>query len=260
MNTHDIWQALRTEAEALLRSEPVLVQFLERLVLMRSGLGEALTVLLPLRLSSLELDAQTLRILIYDVYRRFPELIDTAARDLAAANERDPASLGLLDPFVNHKGFHALQVQRVANTLWHDDRRFLALQLHGLSSRAFGIEIHPAASMGAGIFIDHGTGVVIGETAVVGDDVSMLQGVTLGGTGKETGDRHPKVGRGVLLSADATVLGNIQIGDGAKVGAGSVVLDDVPAHSTVVGVPGRVIGRVRGLEPGLTMDHDLGSA
>ena len=170
---------------------------------------------------------------------------------------RDPAAGSSVNPFLNHKGFHALQAHRVAHWYWGRQRKALAQCLQGRASEVFAVDIHPAAVVGGGVFIDHGTGVVIGETAVVGDNVSILQGVTLGGTGKETGDRHPKIGSGVLLSAGAKVLGNIRIGDGAKVGAGSVVLDAVPPHKTVVGVPARVVGTPRADQPALDMDQHI---
>jgi serine O-acetyltransferase len=162
-------------------------------------------------------------------------------------------------PFLNHKGFHALQAHRIAHRLWCNDRKPLARHMQSRMSEVFAVDIHPAARLGAGLFIDHATGVVIGETTVVGDDVSILQGVTLGGTGKRSGDRHPKIGPDVLLCAGAKVLGNIRIGRGAKVGSGSVVLKDVPAHTTVVGVPARVVGRPRTVSPSVQMEHLLDS-
>lgn len=276
MDVDSTWAALRREAHELARGEPLLAPVLLHHVLNREGLADAVAWMIGGKLASLEMPAAGLRELCAEVLGgkvraggglgdRVQDgdrgqagdagLAAAACRDLWAAVDRDPAAHGALNPFINHKGFHALQAYRIGHALWNAGRRFLALHLQGRSSLAFGVDIHPAARLGSGIFIDHGTGVVIGETAVVGDEVSMLQGVTLGGTGKDGGDRHPKVGRGVLLSAGSTVLGNIRIGDGAKVGAGSVVLQDVPPHTTVVGVPGRAVGPVRGDDPGLTMDH-----
>jgi serine O-acetyltransferase len=176
--------------------------------------------------------------------------------DMTAVFERDPACTSMLEPILYFKGFHALQSHRVAHSLWTQGRRSLASFLQNRISEAFGMDIHPAARIGRGIMIDHGTGVVIGETAVVEDDVSLLQGVTLGGTGKETGDRHPKVRRGALICAGATVLGNIEIGECAKVGAASVVLKDVPPRTTAVGVPARIVGSCCE-EPARAMDHSL---
>jgi serine O-acetyltransferase len=181
-----------------------------------------------------------------------------AAHDLTAIGARDPAAVGdLLTPFLHYKGFHALSVHRVAHRLWQQGRQAVAHVLQARVSQVLGVDIHPAARFGHGVFIDHATGVVIGETAVVGNDVSILQGVTLGGTGKEAGDRHPKVRDGVLLGAGAKVLGNVVIGRGAKVGAGSVVLRDVPPCATVAGVPARIVGWCQDAIPALAMDHRL---
>jgi serine O-acetyltransferase len=160
-------------------------------------------------------------------------------------------------PFLYFKGFQALQSYRASHWLWNQDRKPLALYLQSRISEAFDVDIHPAARIGKGILIDHGTGVVIGETAVVGDNVSMLHEVTLGGTGKESGDRHPKVGHGVLIGAGAKILGNIRIGDGSKIAAGSIVLDEVPAHTTVAGIPAKPVGRPKSVEPALLMDQSV---
>ncbi|NND69077.1 MAG: serine O-acetyltransferase, partial [Halioglobus sp.] len=160
-------------------------------------------------------------------------------------------------PFLYFKGFHALQTHRVAHCLWQNGRESLALFFQNRMSAEFGVDIHPAAQLGSGILLDHATGVVIGETAVVGNNVSILQSVTLGGTGKDEGDRHPKIGDGVLISAGAKILGNIRVGEGAKIGAGSVVLEDVPPHTTVAGVPAKIVGRPASDSPALDMDHDF---
>jgi serine O-acetyltransferase len=177
--------------------------------------------------------------------------------DLRAVRDRDPACRRLSTPLLYFKGFHALEAHRVAHVLWGRERRGLARFFQNRASEAFGVDIHPAARIGRGIFIDHGTGVVVGETAVIEDDVSLLQQVTLGGTGKETGDRHPKVRAGVLISAGAKILGNIEIGEGAKIGAGSVVLKDVPPHTTAVGVPARIVGSPPEAQPALEMDQSV---
>jgi serine O-acetyltransferase len=171
-----------------------------------------------------------------------------------AARTRDPAARGYAQPFLYYKGFHALQAYRVAHWLWGHKRHGLAAHLQNRISEAFGVDVHPAARIGSGILIDHGTSVVIGETAVVEDNVSLLHEVTLGGTGKESGDRHPKVRRGALIGAGAKILGNVEIGMGAKVAACSVVLKDVPPHTTVAGIPARVVGRCTVAEPALEMD------
>ncbi len=177
--------------------------------------------------------------------------------DLVCRKRRDPACRSYLGALLHMKGFQALQAYRVAHWLWGQGREALALLLQGRIAGTFAVDIHPAARIGSGIMMDHATGIVIGETAVVGDNVSMLHGVTLGGTGKDVGDRHPKVRRGVLIGAGAKILGNIVIGEGAKVGAGSVVLNDVPPHSTVAGVPARMIGRPGVDQPALEMDQSL---
>jgi serine O-acetyltransferase len=182
-------------------------------------------------------------------------ILSAAGADIAAVLERDPATTKALHVLLHAKGFLAIQVQRFANALWRVDRRELALHLHGCASRALQIDIHPAARLGIGIFFDHATGIVIGETSVVEDNVSILQNVTLGGTGKETGERHPKVRHGVLIGAGATILGNIEIGANARIGAGSVVLKPVPPGTTVAGVPARALRGNQSLEPSRTMNQ-----
>ena len=199
----------------------------------------------------------SLRELAIQAYRAAPELVDTAEADLRAVYERDPACKGYVQPFLFFKGFQALQTQRIAHWLWGQGRETMAFYLQSRMSEIFQVDIHPATRIGSGVFIDHGTGIVIGETAVIGDDVSLLQGVTLGGTGAERGDRHPKIGRGVLLGAGAKVLGNIQIGDYAKVASGSVVLKPVPPHCTAAGGPARLVNCPTGDEPARSMDHTL---
>jgi serine O-acetyltransferase len=186
-----------------------------------------------------------------------PAIAESVRADLRAVKERDPATETFSQPFLYFKGFQALQAYRIAHWLWEGDRKPLALFLQNRISQVFAVDIHPAARMGHGILIDHGTGVVIGETAVVENDVSMLHEVTLGGTGKETGDRHPKVREGVLIGAGAKILGNVVIGKRAKVGAGSVVLSNVPPHCTAAGVPARIVGCPQEEEPALAMNHGL---
>ena len=175
--------------------------------------------------------------------------------DLSAVFDRDPACNSYLEPFLYFKGFQALQAYRVAHWLWSNGRRALALYVQSRTSEVYGVDIHPAARIGRGILIDHATSVVVGETAVIEDEVSLLHGVTLGGTGKETGDRHPKVRRGALIGANATILGNIEIGQCSRVGAGSVVLRDVPPNTTVAGVPAKVVGEAGCERPALAMDQ-----
>ena len=259
-NLHDpldaVWNRLRDEASALCQSEPVLAPLLRSTILDQSSLTDGLAYLLSERLATPLLPTSALLNLLRAELAR-PPLPLSVARDLQAIADRDPASHGLINPFLNFKGFHALTAYRAAHAFWQGQRRQLALFLQGRIAAVLAVDVHPAARLGSGIFIDHGTGIVIGETAVVGDDVSMLQNVTLGGTGKECGDRHPKIGRGVLIGAGAKVLGNISVGEGAKIGAGSVVLLHVPPHTTVVGIPARETGHPKATEPALSMDQDF---
>jgi serine O-acetyltransferase len=198
-----------------------------------------------------------LRELADEAYDADPDIVKAAEADMKAVYERDPACKGYLQPFLFFKGFHALQSYRLSHWLWTRGRETLAFYLQSRMSEVFQIDINPAARIGKGVFVDHGTGIVIGETAVIGDDVSMLHGVTLGGTGAVRGDRHPKIGKGVLLGAGAKVLGNIAIGDYAKIASGSVVLKPVPAHCTAAGVPARLVNCPTCPEPARSMDHTL---
>lgn len=249
-----IWHTLREEAYAIAAAEPVLRSYLHAVVLAHTTMEGALAYLLATKLATLNMHAGNLLDVMEQGFLESGPIRSAMRLDLTAAADRDAAASGIANPFLNHKGYQALQSYRVAHWLWTNGRKALALHLQSRISEIFAVDIHPAAVIGSGIFIDHATGVVIGETAVVGNDVSILQGVTLGGTGKEAGDRHPKVESGVLLAAGAKVLGNIRIGTCSKVGAGSVVLADVPPHSTVVGVPARVVGRPASDHPALSMD------
>ena len=250
-----VWRRVRAESEGTARSEPILAGFLREAVLKHSALEPALASLLAGKLATSCLTASALADVFNEALSASSQIREAARRDLLAVLERDPAARTLAVPFLNFKGFQALQCYRVAHWFWNQDRHSLALHLQGRISEVFNVDIHPAARIGKGILMDHGTSVVIGETAVVGDNVSMLHEVTLGGTGKESGDRHPKVGSGVLIGAGAKILGNIRIGEGSKVAAGSVVLSEVPAHSTVAGIPAKVVGRPRTAEPALLMDQ-----
>lgn len=252
-----IWSTLRKEVEEDAEREPILASFLHAVVLNHKTFEEALSFHLASKLASPTLHSIVLRDVIHDAHREDPEISHAGIVDLKAVKERDPACRGYSTPFLYFKGYHALQSYRIAHHLWKQGRTALALQLQSRISEVFGVDIHPAARIGKGILMDHATGIVIGETAVVEDDVSMLHGVTLGGTGKEVGDRHPKVRRGVLIGAGAIILGNIEIGEGAKVGGGSVVLHPVPPHTTVVGVPARVVGKTSVPAPAKVMDHRI---
>ena len=252
-----VWTALRNQAEHAAAAEPALASLLNAVILSHDNLADALSYQLARKLGDQEMRAMTVREFAEDAFTADPSLVLAAEADLKAVFERDPACKGYVQPFLFFKGFLALQTHRVANWLWREGRESLAFYLQSRSSEVFQVDINPAARIGSGVFIDHGTGIVIGETAVVGDDVSMLHGVTLGGTGAERGDRHPKIGKGVLLGAGAKVLGNIRIGDYAKIASGSVVLKPVPAHCTAAGVPARLVNCPTCEEPARTMDHTL---
>ena len=252
-----VWEQLHDEVLAMAQSEAMLASYLYAAVLNHRSLDDALSYLLAAKLASPYLSAMSLRDVITEALSSSAEIRQAVRRDLTAVLERDPAAQGVAQPFLHYKGFHALQSYRVAHWLWLRGRKPLAYFLQNRISEVFAVDIHPAARIGEGILIDHGTGVVIGETAVVGDDVSMLHEVTLGGTGKESGDRHPKVGNGVLIGAGAKVLGNVRIGNGSKIASGSVVLHEVPPHATVAGVPAKIVGRPATEEPALQMDQNL---
>jgi serine O-acetyltransferase len=252
-----VWASLRNEAERAAREEPALASLLNTVILSHDHLADALSFQLARKLGDQELSAMSAREIADEAFAADPSLVSAAEADLKAVFERDPACKGYVQPFLFFKGFLALQTHRVAHWLWTHSRETLALHLQSQASEVFAVDIHPAAKIGKGVFLDHGTGIVIGETAVVGDDVSMLHGVTLGGTGAQRGDRHPKIGKGVLLGAGAKVLGNIEIGDYAKVASGSVVLKPVPAHCTAAGVPARLVNCPTCDEPARSMDHTL---
>lgn len=243
VSAHDdaLWQEIRTAAEDLARREPFLRKRMRALVLDRPTPAAMIAAVLTWRLACEDMPESELRALIERVLDADPQIVTQTASDLAAVKERDPACAGLLHVLLNLKGFQALQSYRIAHALWHNGRTELALALANQVSVALAVDIHPAARIGAGVMFDHGTGIVIGETSVIEDNVSILQNVTLGGTGKEHGDRHPKIRSGVMIGAGAKILGNIEIGMMSKVAAGSVVLRPVPAHVTVAGVPARIV-------------------
>jgi serine O-acetyltransferase len=257
--SHDsIWDTIRHAAASLADDEPVLSGLAHASVLNQSCFECALSYILARRLGNEDVPAMLLR-QVFDALTLDDAEIGIAARaDLAAVCERDPACYSALEALLFYKGFHAIQAYRFAHALLHRERRSLALYLQSRMALVFGIDINPAARLGRGIMIDHGTGVVIGETTVVEDGVSMLQGVTLGGTGKVHGDRHPKVREGVMIGAGAGIFGNIEIGARAKIGAGSVVLKAVPARCTAAGVPARLVGPCAEQEPAREMDQTLG--
>jgi serine O-acetyltransferase len=257
-STDVIWQRLREETRQKAESEPILASYLHATILNHRRLEDALSFHLASKLANPNLPAMTIREFMNEAFDKSDDLHEAIRKDLGAVIDRDPASHGISEPFLHYKGFHALEAYRVSHWLWQNGRHALACYLQNRISEVFAVDIHPAARIGMGILIDHATGVVIGETAVVEDDVSMLHEVTLGGTGKTTGDRHPKVRRGVLIGAGAKILGNVNVGEGSKIAAGSVVLTDVPPHTTVAGIPAVVIGRPAVEEPSLEMDHRIG--
>ncbi|HWD27221.1 MAG TPA: serine O-acetyltransferase [Rhizomicrobium sp.] len=235
-----IWHALREQAEVMAEREPALASLVHATVLKHDRLEDALSYHLAKKIGSDDLSPMMTREIFEEAMEGDPTIGEALRADLSAVFERDPACKAHLEAFLFYKGLHALETHRVAHWLWHQDRHAMARYFQSQISEKFGVDIHPAARMGKGIMIDHATGVVIGETTVVEDDVSIMQGVTLGGTGKEEGDRHPKVRRGVLISLGAKILGNIEIGEYSRVGAGSVVLQSVPPGCTAVGVPARL--------------------
>lgn len=260
MTEHDpIWARLRAEAEAAVAAEPLMGGMIHACILHHGSLECALGFQIASKLSSAEMSPQILREIADDVFLSVPELGQAARRDLQAVVERDPACQRLMQPLLFFKGFQAVQAHRLAHHLWQQGRADLAYFLQMRASEAFGVDIHPGARIGHGIMIDHAHSVVIGETAVVGNNVSMLHSVTLGGTGKEDEDRHPKIGNGVLIGAGAKVLGNIRVGDCSRIAAGSVVLEEVPPCKTVAGVPARVVGDAGCPEPASSMEQAIGA-
>ena len=237
-----VWNRIRSEAKAIIAKEPLLGGLVHTTLLHHATLEEALAYRLAVKLSSVEMSEQIVREIAEDAYASDRSLGEAGRADIAAVLDRDPACTTFVQPLLYFKGFQALQGYRIGNWLWKQGRRDLAYFLQMRISEIFGVDIHPAAVMGKGLLIDHAHSIVIGETAVVGNNVAMLHSVTLGSTGKEDGDRHPKVGNGVLLGAGAKVLGNISIGDCSRVAAGSVVLKDVPSCKTVAGIPAKIVG------------------
>jgi serine O-acetyltransferase len=240
------------------RVEPLLADAVRKAVLIQQSFLAALAAVLAEHLAINVRQRKSLAALICDVASDDDKLVQQAAADLQAVRARDPAAPSCFHVLYHLKGYQALQAHRVCHRLWLNDRKDMAMWLANAASRVFAVDIHPAARIGSGVMLDHGTGIVIGETAVVEDNVSMLQDVTLGGTGKETGDRHPKIRQGVLIGAGARILGNIEVGAMSRVAAGSIVLKDVPAHVTVAGVPARIVKLNRQNDaPALDMEQTL---
>src|SRR3954465_799153 len=250
-----IWTALRQEAEAMAGREPSLAGFVHATILQHDRLEQALSYHLAHKWGGDDLSPLAIREMFDDLVAAEDAFGQVVRADLSAVFERDPACHSYLDAFLFYKGFHALESWRISHWLWHEGRKAMALFLQSRISQLFAVDVHPAAQIGRGIMFDHATVIVIGETAVVEDDVSIMQDVTLGGTGKESGDRHPKIRRGVLLSLGAKILGNIEIGHCARIAAGWVVPKPVPNNTTVAGVPAKVIGEAGCPEPSRFMDQ-----
>jgi serine O-acetyltransferase len=256
-----VWARILHEADEVVRREPQLAAFIYSSVLHHDRLETAVVRRVSGRLDHPDVPRELIRQVYTDALQDDPEIGAAFRADIVATIDRDPASDRYIDPLLYFKGFHAIQTHGLAHWLWQKGSKDFALYLQSRSSAVFQTDINPAARIGHGIFLDHATGLVVGETAVIEDGVSMLQDVTLGGTGKEDGDRHPKIRRGVLISAGAKILGNIEVGQCARIAAGSVVLKPVPAHTTVAGVPARVVGGAGCAEPARSMDqmlHDVG--
>ena len=254
----DIWPLMREEARVKAQGEPILGSYFHATILNHKSFGDALSFRLASKLDNPMLPTMLIRDVIGEAMAGNAEVLKAAEIDILATYARDPACDDLSSAFLFFKGYHALQAHRIANWLWSEGRQTLAQFFQNQISVTLGVDIHPAARIGSGIMFDHATGIVIGETAVIEDDVSILHSVTLGGTGKSTGDRHPKIRRGVLLSAGCKIIGNIEIGENAKVGAGSVVLNDVPANVSVAGIPAKIIGDPHDQVPAHDMDQDIG--
>lgn len=257
LTPQELWDRIRTDARSAVLDEPLLGALIHAGILHHPDLASALAYRFALKLSSGEMSEQLLRELADNAHRLDPTLAQSAAADLVAVYERDPATHRMMQPILFFKGFQALQAYRIGHWLWQNNRKDMAYFVQMRCSEVFGVDIHPAARIGKGIMIDHAHSIVIGETATVGDNVSMLHSVTLGGTGKAYGDRHPKIGDGVLIGAGAKVLGNITVGHCSRIAAGSVVLQDVPPCKTVAGVPARIVGDAGCSEPSDMMDQLL---
>lgn len=250
-----IWASVRDEAAAAAKAEPTLAGFLFANVLNHDRLEDAVCHRLAQRLDSNGISDDLIRQTLTGIMEEEPGIGQAFRADLAAVYDRDPACKRYIEPLLYFKGFQALETHRFAHWLWRHGRVDFAMYLQSQSSRVFGVDIHPAAKVGMGIMFDHATGIVIGETATVGDNTSLLHGVTLGGSGKEVGDRHPKIGSNVMIGAGAKVLGNIRVGDCSRIASGSVVLKDVPRETTVAGVPARVVGHAGCAQPARSMNQ-----
>lgn len=252
-----LWATLCHEAQAAMENDPLLTRPMNLAILYHHSFADALAHRIAQKLANPDINQEELLPVVRQAFQRDHQILLSAQMDLQAVRDRDPSNAEILTPFLYFKGFLALQGHRVAHWLWHHNKVHMARHIQSRISEVLGVDIHPAARLGKGIMLDHGSGLVIGETAVVEDEVSILQDVTLGGTGKQTGDRHPKIRRGALIGAGAKILGNIEVGIGAKVGAGSVVVSPVAAHTSVAGVPARLVGRPNSDLPGVSMEQTI---
>jgi len=258
LSSHEsLWEIMCEEARVKANEEPILGSYFHATILNHKSFGSALSFRLASKLDNPMLPTMLIRDVVTEATDDDEEILKAAEIDMLATYARDPACEDLSTPFLFYKGFHALQAYRISHWLWTHGRETMAHFFQNQISVTLGVDIHPAAQIGSGLMLDHATGIVVGETAVIDDDVSILHAVTLGGTGKESGDRHPKIRRGVLLAAGCKVIGNIEVGEGAKVGAGSVVLTDVPPGVTVAGVPAKIVGKSTGVMPAHHMDQRL---
>ncbi|GAB7218679.1 serine O-acetyltransferase [Vibrio comitans] len=255
--SNSVWECIVKEAREQADQEPMLASFYHATIINHDSFAAALSYILANKLKTASMPAMGVRDVIEEALAADPSITDSAACDICATVNRDPAVAMYSAPLLYLKGYHALQGYRIANWLWKEGRKALATYLQNQISVACQVDIHPAAKIGKAIMLDHATGIVIGETAVVEDDVSILQDVTLGGTGKESGDRHPKIREGVMIGAGAKVLGNIEVGEGAKIGSCSVVLQPVAPHTTVAGVPAKVTGKPKSDKPSEDMDQNF---
>lgn len=253
-----VWEQINDEAKQAVVDEPLIGGFVHACILHHKSIEKALSYRIAAKLASNEMSMVVVREIVEEAYQKSPQLVEAARSDLAAVYERDPACHRMLQPILYFKGYQAIQAYRVGHFLWTEGHVDLAYFFQMRVSEIFGVDIHPAAVIGKGIMIDHAHSIVIGETAVVGNNVSMLHSVTLGGTGKEEEDRHPKIGNGVLIGAGAKVLGNIRVGDCSRIAAGSVVLEEVPTCKTVAGIPARIVGEAGCDQPAVSMNHMLG--
>lgn len=252
-----LWRTMRRESHQASIEQPSMANFFFASILDHRDFATAISRYLASKLQSADMSAAVIYEIFWQVISSRPSIVEKMLRDLSAYRQRDPVCSRYITPFLYFKGYHSLQTYRVAHCLWRQGRTLLASYLQSKTMTIFDVDIHPAATLGSGIMLDHATGIVIGETVVIEDDVSILHNVTLGGSGADREDRHPKVRRGVLLSTGAKIIGNIEIGEGAKVGAGSLVLAPVPAHTTVAGVPAKIIGKLKSPMPALDMNHQI---